>query len=87
MFGKMLGGFFDKEAIVRETIQGTLVNVSEELGCDQNELFIMIKPFNEDFDFKCYIYKVAKGSNPALVREISLKEILGDEEDKNTNDG
>jgi len=76
MLGNLLGNLFDKEEIVRATIQKTLINVSEELKCNEKELFIMIKPFNEDFDFKCYIYKIEQ--SPKLVREISLKEILGD---------
>jgi hypothetical protein len=53
-----------------------LINVSEELECSEKELFIMIKPCNEDFDFKCYVYKL--DPNPKAIREISLKEILGD---------
>jgi hypothetical protein len=72
----LLDGLFDKEGMVKTTIESCLENVAEELNCKATELFVMIKPTNEDFEFKCWIYKV-EGS-PKLVREISLKEILGD---------
>ena len=77
----MLGNLFDKEAIVSGTIQSTLENVAEELKCSHNDLFIMIKPYDEDFNFKCYIYSIVKGANPKLVREIPLSEILGDKKE------
>lgn len=76
----ILGNLFDKEQIVRDTIQSTLESVKEELNCSYKELFIMIKPYNDDFDFKCYIYKIID-ANPKIVREISLKEILGDKKE------
>lgn len=75
MLGNMLGGLFDTEKIVRDTIQTALENVAEELECSYNELFIMIKPINEEFDMKFYVYKIEQ--SPKLVREITLKEILG----------
>ena len=75
MLGNMLGGLFDTEKIVRDTIQTALENVAEELNCSYNELFIMIKPINEEFDMKFYVYKIEQ--SPKLVREITLKEILG----------
>ena len=79
MFGQLLGGLVDKEQITHDTIQDTLENVAEELGCKATELFIMIKATNEEFHFKCWVYKTIDGS-PKLVRQITLKEILGDEE-------
>ena len=75
MLGNMLKGFIDTEQIVRDTIQQTLENVAQELQCSHNELFIMIKPINEEFDMKFYVYKIEQG--PKLVREITLTEILG----------
>ena len=40
----------------------------------------MIKPINEKFEMKFYVYRIIKGkSTPQFVREISLKEILGNE--------
>jgi hypothetical protein len=38
----------------------------------------MIKPTNENFDMKFYIYKMDNGT-PKPVREITLKEILSSE--------
>jgi hydroxypyruvate isomerase len=75
MLGNMLGGLFDTESIVRDTIQQALENIAEELQCTHNELFIMIKPINEEFDMKFYVYKIEQ--SPKLIREITLKEILG----------
>ena len=76
MFGSLLGGLIDKEKITHDTIQETLQSVSEELGCNYNELFIMIKPVNETFTMKFWIYKLVNGS-PKLIREIPLSEVLG----------
>ena len=73
----LLDGLFDKEAMVKTTIESCLEDVAMELACKATDLFIMIKPLNEDFDFKCWVYKI--DSTPKLVRQISLKEILGDE--------
>lgn len=75
MLGSMLGGLLNTEQIVRDTIQTTLENVAEELQCSHNELFIMIKPVNAEFDMKFYVYKIEQ--SPKLIREITLKEILG----------
>jgi len=77
MFGSMLGGLFDTESIVRDTIQSALEKIAVELQCSHNELFIMIKPINEEFDMKFYVYKIEQ--SPKLIREITLKEILGGE--------
>jgi hypothetical protein len=75
MFGNLLGGLIDTEQIVHDTIQSTLENVAEELNCTHKELFIMIKPIDESFTMKFYIYKIEQ--SPKLIREITLKEILG----------
>ena len=76
MLGNLLGGFINTEQIVHDTIQTTLENVSNELQCDHKELFIMIKPVNETFTMKFYIYKIEE-KGPKLVREIPLSEVLG----------
>ena len=76
MFGDLLGGLIDKEQITHDTIQDCLENISEELGCSHKDFFVMIKPVDESFTMKFYIYKLDNGV-PKLVREISLKEVLG----------
>jgi len=75
MLGSMLGDLFNTEQIVRDTIQTALENVAEELKCSHNELFIMIKPVDSDFNMRFYVYKIEQ--SPKLVREIALSEILG----------
>jgi len=78
MFANILGGLVDTEKITHDTIQKTLRKVSQELQCSHSELFIMIKPVNETFTMRFYIYKIENGA-PKLIREIPLSEVLGDE--------
>jgi len=80
----LLDGLFDKEAMVKNTIENCLENLAMELQCKPTELFIMIKPtvaeFSDETDannFKNWVYRIENGS-PKLIREITLKEILGD---------
>ena len=75
MFSGLLGGLVDKEQITYDTIQGTLEDVAEELDCTHNDFFVMIKPCNETFTMRFYIYRTDSGK-PTLVREITLEEIL-----------
>ncbi len=75
MFSDLMGGLVDKEQITYDTIQTTLEDVAEELGCNYKDFFIMIKPTNDDFNMKFFIYKLENGV-PKMVREITLKEIL-----------
>ena len=77
MFG-MLKGLIDSEGIVYETIQDTLEKLSAELSVDFNHLFVMIKPTDENFEHKYFVYRLDSGK-PEFVREITLKEILGSE--------
>lgn len=72
----IMGGLIDKEQITHDTIQTTLENIAEELNCDFKDFFVMIKPINDEFDMKFYIYQTIEGK-PVFQREISLKEILG----------
>jgi hypothetical protein len=53
-----------------------LDNIAEELGCSHKDFFVMIKPVDETFTMRFYISKFENGV-PKLVREISLKEVLG----------
>lgn len=75
MFGELLGSLVDKEQITHDTIQEALEDIAQELGCSYNDFFVMIKPINEEFSMKYYIYKTENNS-PKFIREISLKEIL-----------
>jgi hypothetical protein len=74
----LMGGLVDKEQMTFNRIQSTLENVAEELGCNYKDFFIMIKPLDESFAMKFYIYKIENGV-PKPIREITLKEILSDE--------
>jgi hypothetical protein len=75
MLGNLLGSLVDKEQIVRDTIQSTLENLADELHCQHNELFIMIKPIDSDFNMIFHVYKMVEGV-PKPIREIPLTEIL-----------
>jgi hypothetical protein len=76
----IFGGLFDKEGMVSNTIENCLENLSEELGCNKTDLFIMIKPTKNEFEeestnFKNWVYQLVDGK-PKLIREVGLKEIL-----------
>lgn len=78
MFASIVGGLISpeqKEEQIRGVIEDALLNVSEELKCSHKEFFVMIKPHNDDCEFKCYIYKT-EGNTPKLVRELTLMEIV-----------
>lgn len=77
---KSLGKLFDKEKEVTEVLTETLKDVSTELDVPFDKLFIMIKPCDDKFNFKCWIYKLTEKA-PVPVREITIKEILGDTEE------
>jgi hypothetical protein len=77
MLGNLLGSLIDKEQITHDTIQTTLENLSEELNCTHKDLFIMIKPVDDTFTMRFWVYKIEE-KGPKLVREISLAEVLGD---------
>lgn len=88
MFGDLLGGLIDKEAITRETINTTLKDLSEEYECSVDEIILMITPTKGKDEFTCWVYK--KEANPSgvlvpmLKREIKLAEILGIDSNKKT---
>lgn len=78
MFGNLLGGLISpqqKEQAINDIIKGALEDNAEELGCKHNELFIMIKPKNDKFDFDLMLYS-NKNGNPKPIRKIKLKELL-----------
>jgi len=78
MFANLMGEFVNKEQITFNTIQATLENVAEELGCNYKDFFIMIKPVNGNFEMRFDIFKTENGK-PNFIREITLKEILSSE--------
>jgi uncharacterized FlaG/YvyC family protein len=77
MLGNLLGSLIDKEQITHDTIQTTLEKLSEELNCTYQDLFIMIKPVDDSFTMKFWVYKLEE-KTPKLIREIPLSEVLGD---------
>ena len=83
MLQNLLGGLVDKEKITHDTIQSTLEDVAEELGCSYKELFIKIAPGKEDFSPVFHIFRTEPYSQLEtiprfkFIREITLKEILG----------
>jgi hypothetical protein len=81
MFASLMGGLVNTEKITHDTIQNTLENIAEELDCNYTDFFIMIKPSDEDFNMKFYIYHTPENSAPKFVRQISLKEVLGGEQE------
>lgn len=72
-----LDALINKEEATNDTIQNSLENVAEELNCSYKDLFFMIKPTDEEFNFKVYIYQTKDGK-PSLAREITVKEIIGE---------
>jgi hypothetical protein len=79
MLGNLMSGLINTEKITHDTIQSTLEDVADELGCSHKDFFIMIKPVDDEFNMKFHIYKAENGSAPKHVREITLKEILSNE--------
>jgi hypothetical protein len=86
ILGALMEGAFDAETKTRETIEACLIRIAVELACHPKELFIMIKPTTDFFNyedeapdnFKCWIYHLVNGQ-PKLIREITLAEILKSE--------
>lgn len=75
MFG--LGSLIDKEKIIREYLENTIEDVSEELGVKPSEIFIMIKPTTkEDNSFDVHLYRLIENAPPQYVRMMSLKEFV-----------
>ncbi len=81
-FGNILGGLFDKEKAITDMVQSTLVDVAKELGegtaVPHTDFFVMIRPADKDFNFKYFICKYDEKGNPKKIRELTIKEILGE---------
>lgn len=75
-----LKNLFNKEQAIYDTVQSALEDIATELQVAFSDLFIMIKPTNEKFDHKYWVYKLENGV-PKPVREITLKQILGEDDE------
>jgi hypothetical protein len=78
MLGNLLGGLVDTEQMTFDTIQECLESLSQEMNCSHKDFFVMIKPIDNEFKMKFYVYKL-ENKVPKMVREITLKEILNKE--------
>jgi hypothetical protein len=77
MLENLVNGLVDTEKITYDTIQTSLEEIAIELKSEPKDFFVMIKPTDNDYNFKFYVYKTESNKAPKFVREISLKEILG----------
>lgn len=75
--GKMLGNVMDTEQITKDKIQDALEKVAKELNAPYSDFRIEISPIDADFNFICTIFHV-KENKHYKIREITVKEILGD---------
>lgn len=79
MFGDLMKGLMGgADAIVKEKISTAMADVSKELDKKFNEFFIVLKPINDEFEFRCDIYHYVDGK-PVHAREITIAEIVGKE--------
>jgi hypothetical protein len=76
MLEGLLGGLVDKEKATRETIRDSFEDFQEELNVPFTDMFIILKPTTEKFDFVVHLYKMEDGK-PKAVRIVPLKEITG----------
>ena len=75
MIGEMLNGLVDTEKLTHDTIQTALEELAIEMKCSHSDFFVMIKPADEKYNMKFYVYRLYNGV-PKLEREIPLREIL-----------
>lgn len=73
----MLGGLFDKEQATIDTIKSAMAEVAEEYNLKHTDFAFFIQPKTQEFDFKVYITKLDNGKPTSLLREITVKEIVG----------
>lgn len=78
MLSKMMGGLFDKEQATIDTIKSAMSEVAEEYGLKHTDFAFFIQPKTEKFDFKVYITKLENGKPTGILREITVKEIVGE---------
>ena len=82
MLNNLVSGLVDTEKITYDTIQTSLEEIAIDLKCSSSEFFVMIKPTDKEYNFKFYVYRTEDNKPPKFIREISLKEILGNKEDE-----
>lgn len=78
MLQNMLGGMISddqKVEAITDIIKDALEDNAEEMGCTYEEIFFVIKPKNDDYDFDVVLYKIEK-EGPKMIRIIPLKEII-----------
>ena len=81
MLETLLGGLVDKEKATKEALENTIEDIADDLKINQTDIFIMIKPVSKvNFDFKIYLYHVENSKAPVLLREMTLKEFIGQNE-------
>tara|TARA_R110000751_G_scaffold16709_3_gene52608 strand:- start:513 stop:752 length:240 start_codon:yes stop_codon:yes gene_type:complete len=76
--GNLLGSLIDKEKAITGSIQNVIEDVAEELSCKPKDIFIMIKPTGNNFDFTVYLYKIKQESAPICVRVMQMSEFTDD---------
>lgn len=83
MIANFMGNLMDKEKATIDTIKMAMQEVAEETGLNHREFGFFIQPKTKDFDFKIYIVKInpTTGAIGAIVREITVKEIVGEAEE------
>ena len=80
MLAGMLGGMFNKEQATKETIQDALEKFSKEAGLKFTDVFITIRPIDQEFNHRYYLCTYDEKGNPKMLRELTLKEILDSSE-------
>jgi len=77
---KMMG--IDPEQQTYDVVKEALENIAKEYNCTFKDIFIMISPIDGEFNHKYIICKRnAEGVPTGIVRDITLKEILGKEDE------
>jgi hypothetical protein len=80
IFGQMMGSFINKEKATIETIQSAMADVAEEYNLTHTDFAFFIQPKTKEFDFKVYITKLENGKPTGIIREITVKEIVGEDD-------
>jgi len=82
MLDSLMSGLVNTEKMTYDTIQTALEEIAIELRCTHKDFWLMIKPTTSEFDMRFYIYKTNENNAPEFVRELSLKQILGKEDEQ-----